>query len=94
LRADSDTEVRKSVCWLIQEGVDAIKIVASGGQMTAGSNPLRPQYPVSVLRTAVHEAACTTPRRAEVITWVEPAAVDVDQHKYRLVEAQLNGVLG
>lgn len=50
LRADSETEVRKSVRWLIQEGADAIKIVASGGQMTAGSNPLLPQYPASVLR--------------------------------------------
>lgn len=56
LRADSEAEVRKSVRWLIQEGVDAIKIVASGGQMTAGSNPLQPQYPAAVLRTAVQEA--------------------------------------
>jgi imidazolonepropionase-like amidohydrolase len=56
LRADSETAVRKSVRWLIQEGADAIKIVASGGQMTAGSNPLLPQYPASVLRTAVQEA--------------------------------------
>jgi imidazolonepropionase-like amidohydrolase len=56
MRADSETEVRKSVRWLIQQGADAIKIVASGGQMTAGSNPLQPQYPASVLRTAVQEA--------------------------------------
>ncbi len=56
LRADSESDVRKAVRGLVQAGVDAIKIVASGGQMTAGSNPLQPQYPRQVLAAAAEEA--------------------------------------
>jgi imidazolonepropionase-like amidohydrolase len=56
LRADSETDVRKAVRALAQSGVDAIKIVASGGQMTAGSSPLLPQYPAAMLASAAQEA--------------------------------------
>jgi imidazolonepropionase-like amidohydrolase len=56
LRADSESDVRRSVRWLAQAGADAIKIVSSGGNMTAGSNPLLPQYPAGVLAAAAEEA--------------------------------------
>jgi imidazolonepropionase-like amidohydrolase len=56
LRVDSEADVRRSVRWLAQAGADAIKIVASGGNMTAGSNPLVPQYPTTVLAAAAEEA--------------------------------------
>jgi imidazolonepropionase-like amidohydrolase len=54
--ADSPLEVRKAVRSLVEAGVDVIKIMASGGNMTAGSNPLQPQYDLEEIQTAVAEA--------------------------------------
>jgi imidazolonepropionase-like amidohydrolase len=54
--ADSALEVRKAVRSLVEAGVDVIKIMASGGNMTAGSNPLQPQYDLEEIQTAVAEA--------------------------------------
>jgi imidazolonepropionase-like amidohydrolase len=54
--ADSALEVRKAVRYLVEAGVDVIKIMASGGNMTAGSNPLQPQYDLEEIQTAVAEA--------------------------------------
>ena len=39
-----------------ERGVDIIKIMASGGNMTAGSRPDQPQYGLDELRVAVEEA--------------------------------------
>ena len=55
-RADSTLEVRKAVRTLAEAGVDIIKIMASGGNMTAGSNPLQPQYTLEAIQMAVTEA--------------------------------------
>ena len=56
LRADSADEVRHSARWLVERGVDVVKIMSSGGNMTAGSNALRPQYSAAELSEAVVEA--------------------------------------
>ncbi len=54
--ADSSEEMRKAVRVLIREGVDLIKIMATGGNMTQGTNPSTAQYTVEELKAAVHEA--------------------------------------
>jgi imidazolonepropionase-like amidohydrolase len=54
--ADSALEVRKAVRALVEAGVDFVKIMASGGNMTAGSNPLQPQYTLDEIGIAVTEA--------------------------------------
>lgn len=54
--ADTAQEVRKAVRTLCKHGVDLIKVMASGGNMTAGSNPLQPQYSLEELREAASEA--------------------------------------
>jgi imidazolonepropionase-like amidohydrolase len=56
LEADGVDELRKSVRQLAKDGVDFIKIAASGGGMTPGSNPRAPQYTVEELRAIVEEA--------------------------------------
>lgn len=54
--ADGDLEVRRAVRTHVKEGVDVIKIMATGGHMTHGTNPGQPQYSVDELRAAVEEA--------------------------------------
>jgi imidazolonepropionase-like amidohydrolase len=54
--ADGELEVRRGVRERVKAGVDVIKIMATGGHMTDGSNPSVPQYTVGELRAAVEEA--------------------------------------
>lgn len=54
--ADEDWELRQAVRTLVKEGADVIKICASGGNMTAESNPLMVQYSAEQLRVVVEEA--------------------------------------
>src|SRR5215212_10880191 len=61
LEADSEDDVRRVAREQIREGVDCLKIMASGGRMTPGTNPKLPQYAVAQVRAAVEEA-----RRAEL----------------------------
>ncbi len=53
--ADGEAEVRRSVRRLVHEGVDYVKIMASGGG-TEGTFPGRASYSVAELHAAVHEA--------------------------------------
>ncbi len=53
--ADGETEMRRSVRRLVHEGVDYIKLMASGGG-TEGTIPGRATYTVAELHAAVHEA--------------------------------------
>ncbi|MFI9550918.1 amidohydrolase family protein [Nonomuraea endophytica] len=55
-KADSPDEVRRAVRELCAAGVDLVKIMASGGNMTHGSNPRMPQFDEHELRLAVTEA--------------------------------------
>ncbi len=54
--ADGENEVRKAVRREHRAGVDWIKIFATGGHMTAGSNPYHAQYTVEELTAATEEA--------------------------------------
>lgn len=54
--ADGELEVRRGVRSHVKAGVDVIKLMATGGHMTRGTNPGLPQYTVAELRAAVDEA--------------------------------------
>ncbi|MBV9325603.1 MAG: amidohydrolase family protein [Chloroflexi bacterium] len=54
--ADGELEVRRGVRTRVKSGVDVIKIMATGGHMTPGTNPSQPQYTVAELQAAVEEA--------------------------------------
>jgi imidazolonepropionase-like amidohydrolase len=54
--ADGELEVRRGVRARVKAGVDVIKIMATGGHMTHGTNPSLPQYTVAELQAAVDEA--------------------------------------
>ncbi|RKS94375.1 imidazolonepropionase-like amidohydrolase [Microbacterium sp. AG790] len=54
--ADGELEVRKLVRRHHRAGVDGIKVMSTGGFMTAGSAPWYAQYDELVLRAAVEEA--------------------------------------
>lgn len=56
VRADNADEIRKAVRHNVEEGVDTIKIAATGGGGTPGSNVGAPQYSVEELGAAVEEA--------------------------------------
>jgi imidazolonepropionase-like amidohydrolase len=60
LEADTAEEVRKAARWQLKVGADCLKLMATGGRMTPGTNVRQPQYGVEELRAAVAEA-----RRAE-----------------------------
>lgn len=54
--ANEEWELRRAVRTLIKHGADVIKICASGGNMTAESNPLMVQYSAQQLGVVVEEA--------------------------------------
>jgi imidazolonepropionase-like amidohydrolase len=54
--ADGELEVRRAVRAHVKAGVDVIKIMATGGHMTPGTNPSLPQFTVAELRAATDEA--------------------------------------
>ena len=54
--ADSVTEVRRAVWRLVKEGVDFIKVCATGGRGTPGSVIGRAQYSTEELRAIVEDA--------------------------------------
>jgi imidazolonepropionase-like amidohydrolase len=54
--ADDAAAARRITAELVEHGTDAIKVMASGGFLTPGSDPYRPQYDADTLREIVHEA--------------------------------------
>lgn len=56
LEADSRDEAVKAVRRLLKEGVDYIKVMVSGGNMTPGSNSMIDQYDQETLTAIVKEA--------------------------------------
>jgi imidazolonepropionase-like amidohydrolase len=60
MEADSEDDVRRAARRQLRDGADCLKVMASGGRMTPGSNPKLPQYSVAQVAAAVEEA-----RRAE-----------------------------
>jgi imidazolonepropionase-like amidohydrolase len=56
LRADNEQEVRRAVRQLVQDDVDWVKVMLTGGRLTRHSNILRAQYTPSEARALVEEA--------------------------------------
>lgn len=56
LRADSEQGVRRAVRQLVQDDVDWIKVMLTGGRLTRHSNILRAQYSLSEARALTEEA--------------------------------------
>jgi imidazolonepropionase-like amidohydrolase len=56
LVADSEDQVVSAVEELCAEDVDFIKVMATGGMMTAGTDPFRGQYPAATLTRLVDAA--------------------------------------
>jgi imidazolonepropionase-like amidohydrolase len=54
--ADGELEVRRGVRTRVKAGADVIKVMATGGHMTPGTNPALPQFTVAELAAAVEEA--------------------------------------
>jgi imidazolonepropionase-like amidohydrolase len=50
LVADTDDEVRSAAERMIEESADFLKVMATGGNMTAGSDPMRPEYGAHTLQ--------------------------------------------
>jgi imidazolonepropionase-like amidohydrolase len=71
MEADSEDDVRRVARLQLKAGVDCLKIMASGGRMTPGTNPKLPQYSVAQVAAAVEEA-----RRAEKTIAAHALSVD------------------
>ena len=56
LRADGEDGVRRATREMIEAGADFIKMMATGGYMTQGSNPRMPQYTTQEMTIVVEEA--------------------------------------
>lgn len=82
--ADGELEVRRGVRARVKAGVDVIKVMATGGHMTAGTNPLAPQYSVAELAAAVEEAH----RLGRLLTAHAHGAAGIS----RAVEAGVDGI--
>ena len=54
--ADGELELRKAVRERVKAGADWIKVMATGGNMTRGTNTLAAQYTIDELRAVVDEA--------------------------------------
>jgi imidazolonepropionase-like amidohydrolase len=54
--ADGELELRKAVRERVKAGCDWIKVMATGGNMTRGTNTLAPQYTVAELAAVVDDA--------------------------------------
>ncbi|MBW3557022.1 MAG: amidohydrolase family protein [Actinobacteria bacterium] len=55
-QADDEAELRRGVRTRCTRGVDVIKVMVTGGNMTAGIDPLTPQYTAAEIAAVVEEA--------------------------------------
>lgn len=76
--AETPAEVRSAVQELVAEGVDFIKVMATGGMMTPGSDPYRPQYDWEALRAIVTEAHQTNRRVAAHVLSAQGLRLAID----------------
>lgn len=85
-KADNADEVRRAVRSLCTAGVDVVKLMASGGNMTLESNPLECQFTAEEMTIAVREARRFGKRVAahaqneDAIRWAVAAGVDTIEH--------------
>ncbi len=82
--ADGVAGVKRAVNDLVDQGADGIKIVATGGMLTPGSDPSSSTYPTRVLKAAADEAH----RRGMFIT----AHAHGIEGMWRCVEAGMDSI--
>ncbi len=86
LVAEGTDQLRRAVQAMCDAGADFIKICATGGMMTAESDPLRPQYSVDDLRLVVEEShrrarpVAAHVLNAEAVRSCVAAGVDTIEH--------------
>lgn len=86
MEADSEDDVRRVARQQIKDGVDCLKVMATGGRMTPGTNPKLAQYSVAHVRAAVEEARranltiAAHALSADGIRVAAEAAVDTVEH--------------
>lgn len=86
LVARGPEQVRDAAQSLVRQGVDVVKVMASGGNMTTHSDGLRPQFSVDELRAIVevaHEAGIPVTAHAlcvEAIRVAVEAGIDSIEH--------------
>ncbi len=79
-------EIRRTVREHVERGVDVIKVMASGGLLTGGSDPLQPQFSCEELAAAVDEAhrggrtVTVHAHSAKAIEYAVEAGVDGIEH--------------
>ncbi len=84
--ASGDDGLRAAVRERVEHGVDVVKIMASGGVMTVGTDVLAPQFTLDELRLVVreaHDAGLPVTAHAHALTAVElcvAAGVDGIEH--------------
>ena len=78
IEADTNDELRKAVRTLVKRGVDFVKLMASGGNATPGSNPEVSQYPPSAYQTVVDDAHRMGRKVAAHVHGVEAIRMAVD----------------
>jgi imidazolonepropionase-like amidohydrolase len=85
---DGPDQLRRAARQRIKEGADNVKLIASGGILTAGTNIGNPQFTISEMRAAVDEAHCAGKTAnahahgAEGIKRAAAAGVDSIEHCY------------
>ena len=90
IEADGPTEVRKAARSQLKAGVDLIKVMATGGVLTAGTQPGAPQLTREEMRAAAeeaHKAGRTIAAHAEGRVGIRDAVlagVDSIEHGYEL----------
>jgi imidazolonepropionase-like amidohydrolase len=84
--ADSIDELRRATRRLCASGVDVVKLMASGGNMTLGSNGLLPQFTAAEMAVVVEEAhrlgrrVAAHAQNTESIRRAVAAGVDTVEH--------------
>ncbi len=93
--ADGELEVRRAVRARVKAGADTIKIMATGGHMTPGTNPGLPQYSVDELSAAVHEAhrlgrqvAAHAHGPAGIVAAVDARVDDIEHCSFRVARGR------
>jgi imidazolonepropionase-like amidohydrolase len=94
LVAESEPQVRDAVRTLVAEDVDFVKVMATGGMMTPGSDPYTAQYTAEELAALVEEAHAAGRRVAAHVLSAEGlrravlAGVDTVEHCWTITGAR------
>ena len=86
LIANGADEARAAAGAMCDAGVDFVKVMGSGGMMTASSDPLKPQYDLAAMKAIVDEshargrAVASHVLNTEAIRYAVEAGVDTLEH--------------